>query len=216
MEKSEGSFLWSGFVIEEFRKKITWSEIDLAMEYMPNGLTALYCRMIDQIEGCKRADCKRLLQIVLLALGRITVPGLVEIFKPAKGNVANEQALRDRIIWCNGLLKIVHDPELKHEFVEPVHLSIKDFLVRKDRDVNADDNQLVIKEEEGNLQMANICVAYLPIVCQKEPYTLKTVPFAGCAIQHWGTHARLACGHAKTLIETYKPFFDLRSEVLQT
>jgi hypothetical protein len=61
LAKSEGIFLWVGFVMEELFTKDTVSEVMVALEDVPAGLPAFYARMLQGIKPTHREGSLRLL-----------------------------------------------------------------------------------------------------------------------------------------------------------
>jgi hypothetical protein len=49
LEKSEGTFLWVGFVVAELLKKRTRSQVQKALGDLPKGLPGFYVRMLQKL-----------------------------------------------------------------------------------------------------------------------------------------------------------------------
>ena len=206
-ERAQGTFLWIGIAAQELSKYIA-TEVEEALKSFPRGLEPLFARMLLQIKPERRQTIAQILRWVVVAARPLTVLELSIALKQSNHDhnhdhtvpFSREEVIRDQISSCVSLLNIT-----KHK-VKLVHQSVKDYLLRKISDSNAELEAFRIKEDEGHLELARRCFYYLQDVALideepvKNPRTFrmrsarreglqKGFPLLSYAMQYWPMHA---------------------------
>ncbi|OCK99917.1 uncharacterized protein K441DRAFT_440748, partial [Cenococcum geophilum 1.58] len=192
LERSEGTFLWVGFVMNELSQKRTCSEVLEALRALPSGLPAMYSRMLLQIDPNRRLTSSLILHWVTMAVRPLTLEELAAaIGTQSSALITAEHAARDHIALCGPLLKVQG-----HE-VSLVHQSTRDYLLREEADSNLVLEEYRIKPEEAHLELARTCID-----CIEHSITQHALPGVGneswagkspllkYAALHWPEHAR--------------------------
>lgn len=192
LEKSQGTFLWVGFVMAELLMKKTRSQVEKAMYGLPKGLPAVYARMLQSIEAEDRENSKRLLTCVALAFKPLYLEALADILDcQGSETISEEQATLDAIALCAPML------QLGGKTVEFVHLSAKDYLLRDEADQDLVLEDFRISFETANLYMARRCLQSLIEDTWLQYY----------AIMNWPKHAKRLDDLASDLVENEPTFF---------
>ncbi|KAI8673395.1 NACHT domain-containing protein [Fusarium keratoplasticum] len=76
--RSDGTFLWVGFAIQELLSVETKTEMRIALDAIPQDLGALYSKILLRIKGPMRGKIAQLLRWVTLACHSLTVDQLAE------------------------------------------------------------------------------------------------------------------------------------------
>ena len=167
-EKSEGTFLWVGFAMNELLQKSTCLEISETLDSLPRGLSAIYCRVLLQIPPERRQIAFRILHFVVVAFQPLT---LIELALATKieprsslmgQNVqsSKEQAIQDYVTFCGSFLKVQKQKD--HGIVVTlVHQSVKEYLMQGLSDCHQDLNPFCINVERTHFEMAQICIDYI-------------------------------------------------------
>lgn len=101
LERSEGTFLWVGFVMNELSQKRTCSEVLEALRALPSGLPAMYSRMLLQIDPNRRRTSSLILHWVTMAVRPLTLEELAAaIGTQSSALITAEHAVRDHIALC--------------------------------------------------------------------------------------------------------------------
>ncbi|KAL9066016.1 MAG: hypothetical protein Q9157_007281 [Trypethelium eluteriae] len=209
LERSEGTFLWVGFVVYELSQKCTRIQVLDALQELPKGLSAIYDRMLLQIESNERQASSRILQWVTMAVRPLTLLELVEatgVRSPPQ--ISSKQVLCDEIDLCRPLLKV------QAEEVGLVHESARDYLMRENHDRNEVLEEFRIKPENTHLELAKTCLGCVernfqgPIGVKRD-----TTPLNGYATRYWPHHARSSSSLAMQLLHMSKSFFQKNSDI---
>lgn len=72
LSRSQGTFLWVGFVMRELSSKSTCTEIIETLDSVPSGLPGMYARMLRQIDAPRQSVVSKILRWVTLALRPLT------------------------------------------------------------------------------------------------------------------------------------------------
>jgi ankyrin repeat protein len=207
LERSQGTFLWVGFVMYELSQKRTCVEVLETLQDLPRGLHAIYSRMLLQIESRHRRTSSRILRWVTMAARPLSLQELaaaVDIQSPAL--ITRDRAVRDHVALCGLLLRV------QEEEVSLIHQSARDYLLRKEPDSNPDLEEFRIKPEEAHLELTRTC--FDCIAHSGLQYTLLDLdescsqesPLLKYATLHWPQHARCCPTLAEELLGILKPF----------
>ena len=218
--RAQGTFLWIGIAAQELRQYIA-TEVEGALKSFPRGLEPLFARMLLQIDPGRRQVVSRILRWVVVAARPLTVSELSIAIMPHGDFHAvafsREEVMRDQILSCGYLLSITNDT------VDIVHQSVKDYLLRKNSDSNAELEAFRIKGDEGNLEIARRCFYYLQDVALSKEKPVedpqrfkmsserrhglpKEFPLLSYAMQYWPTHAS-ALSHTDDIFDVSLPFY---------
>ena len=239
LEKSGGTFLWVGFVVDELTKRTTCTAVLDTLRAIPEGLPAMYGRMLLQIERTKRRDTGILiLQWVALAVRPLTFQELAAaIDTESSALLAEERVIRDYIALCEPFLRVLDNT------VVLVHQSAREYLLREEPDSNPTLEKFRIKAEEANLTIARVCldcveksalqrqnVNFVERALREEPQSDRTgiihrsndtmpaqvlehSPLLRYVANYWPEHARCSSTYAKELFDISRLFFQKRSAI---
>jgi ankyrin repeat protein len=198
LEKSEGTFLWVGFVMAELLKKRTRSQVHMAMSGLPKGLPAVYARMLKCIEPEHRENSKRLFSCIALAFKPLHLGAIADIMDcQASATISEEQATLDEIAVCAPML------QLRGNVVEFVHQSATDYLLRDEADDDPILENFRITPEMSHLYLAQRCLQSL-----SENTSLRNYSY-----MNWPKHARQLHSLASNLLDQNTSFFQKDSPV---
>ena len=223
-KRAQGTFLWIGIVAQELRRHMA-TEVEEALKSFPSGLEPLFARMLLQIKPERRQTIAQILRWVVVAARPLTVLELSVAIKQPDYDLDNghtvpfsgDEVIRDQILSCGILLSITRDT------VNLLHQSVKDYLLRRISDSNAELEAFRIKEDEGNLELARRCFYYFqdvalvgeqPII---DPQTLKMeskrrqglqrdFPLLSYATEYWPMHAS-AISHQDDIFDLSHRFY---------
>jgi hypothetical protein len=196
LDKSEGTFLWVGYVMGELRKKGTPTAMKKAMQQMPRGLPALYARMLHDIEPEDREESIRLLTWVTMSLKPLSLETLNDVLRCRETDgIDQKQAILDSIAACSPMV------EVQGANVGFVHQSARDYLVRSDADLDPVLEAFRIKPQTAHLEITRQCLQALERGTCLQYY----------ALLHWPRHAKRLTTHAASLLELESSFFGVES-----
>ncbi|RSL90631.1 hypothetical protein CEP51_000629 [Fusarium floridanum] len=115
--RSDGTFLWVGFAIQELLSVETKTEMCLALDAIPRDLGALYSKILLRIKGPIREQLAQLLHWVTLACESLSVNQLAEALS------VDAQTILDLVAMSGSLLTLS-----EWGTVKLVHASVSDFL----------------------------------------------------------------------------------------
>ncbi|KAK5989879.1 Vegetative incompatibility protein HET-E-1 [Cladobotryum mycophilum] len=129
-QKANGTFLWVALVVRELKEMEDAefednSEILRHLEDVPDDLTKLYSRMLDQIGRLKNKDpdlCRKVLSTATLVSRPLHLAELAAL-TGFQGNLADEAKLERLVNKCGSFLTV------RNGTVYFVHQSAKDYLV---------------------------------------------------------------------------------------
>jgi hypothetical protein len=192
LEKSEGTFLWVGFVMSELMKKKTRSQVEKAMYSLPKGLPAVYARILHSIEPDDRENGKIILTCIAMAFKPLSLKSLAEILGcRSSATISVEQATLDEITVCAPMLHI------REQRVDFVHQSAKDYLLRCQTDPDPVLEEFRIQPAMAHLYLARRCVQSLVQGSWLQHYSLL----------NWPNHAKHSENFASSLFEDEPLFF---------
>lgn len=156
LQRSEGTFLWVGFVMNELLQKTTCTELLETLETLPKGLPAIYSRILLRIGQRKRHVCALILLWVALAFRPLTIYELADVINIHISTKLNrEQAILDQLALCKPLVRI-QDGE-----IGLIHESVRDYLLRDNYDENPILEAFRIKPEEGHFRIVQTCLDFI-------------------------------------------------------
>jgi hypothetical protein len=127
-QRADGTFLWVSLVIEELRKADSWWEVEQIIDEMPEGLTKLYRRMVEQIQQLK-PDTFKLCRLVVLAITAsyrpLSLHELAVLSGLPERMASRTKQVEDLVKKCGSLFTI------QGAVIYVVHQSAKDFLVNE-------------------------------------------------------------------------------------
>ena len=174
LDRSEGTFLWVGFVMNELSKKKTGSKIAEAIHHLPQGLPAFYARMLHEIEPEDRENSKRLLIWVAMNFKPTPLDALADILNyQVTMGISGRDAARDAVESCAPMLVVQND------VVGFVHQSARDFLLRWQVDRDPVLEEFRINPEAAYLFLARQCLKALARDSELQYY----------ALSNWSKHA---------------------------
>src|SRR6266480_733006 len=209
LQRSQGTFLWVGFTMNELSQKKTCTEVLETLRTVPKGLPAIYSRMLLQIESSRRPTSSLILRWVTMAIRPLKLEELAAaIGIQPSALISTEQAIRDQVALCGPFLKL-HEQE-----VGLVHQSARDYLLRKEPDSNAILEEFRIKPEEAHLELARTCFNCIvhsslqdtPLDLEDESWSQQS-PLLAYAVFHWPEHARCCSTLGVELIHFSRSFF---------
>jgi hypothetical protein len=192
LDKSEGTFLWVGFAMNELLRKKTRIQIEKAMYNLPKGLPAVYARMLQNVAPHDRDHTKELLTWASLAFRKLSLKAFADILDCRNSpTISEEQATLDEIAICAPIL------HLREHGVEFVHQSAKDYLLRDQVDHDPVLEEFRIMPESAHLRLTRRCLRSLAEGTYLKYYSL----------MNWPKHAKCLSAFASHLFEQELPFF---------
>lgn len=216
--RSEGTFLWIGFVMNELIEKRTCVEVLDTLHTLPSGLHAIYNRMLLQIDDRQRKLSAEILKWVTLSVRPLKLKELAAaVGLRTVENLSVEQTMRDQVSLCGPLLEVYDD------HLQIVHQSVRDYLIRRGRDRNSGLELFRVDYESAHLQIAQRCIDEVQNGVQKiasdesdaEQY-LQDRPLLDYATMHWPEHARFCGLRGSQLLDHSPSFFSKNSTLLGT
>jgi hypothetical protein len=227
LNRAEGTFLWVGFAMIELLKKRTLSQMEDTIRELPKGLSALYDRMLLQVDSRYRSTASKILRWVAFAARPLSIREIGEIIgsKPS-GPVSAEQSTLDLLIICGPFITRTD------HIVSLVHESVREYISLEKTSRAAALGDFHLQPYAVHLEMAAFCLAYI-----EQDYGARNsikqdvidegivdVSFirhltasAGCrsfskyAALHWPEHARLSGDNFQQLVAAAPAFFAKRS-----
>ncbi|KAL4767498.1 hypothetical protein BDW60DRAFT_147648 [Aspergillus nidulans var. acristatus] len=123
-QKSDGTFLWVALVVQEMQKCRRSLAIVELLEGLPQGLTPLYNRMLQQVQHFEDQDCKSCmlaLSIVTLAYRPLHLDELCRLAGWHMQNYGSDD-VENIVDMCGSFLTI------RSDYIYLIHQSAKDYL----------------------------------------------------------------------------------------
>jgi len=142
--------------MEELLRKRTRTQMEDAIRELPTGLTALYDRMLLQIDPRYRPTCSKILRWVAFAARPLSTDELGAVINlVSPGPVTVQQDISDQLTLCGSLIKITDN------IVSLVHESAREYLslVRYHGTTSLEDFRC--QPHATHLEMAIDCLAYI-------------------------------------------------------
>lgn len=189
-EKSEGTFLWIAFAMDELMQQGTMGKVLNVLEDLPAGLAPYYDRMIRNIDSRRREVSLHLLRCVTFAsrpLGFMELASVIECTPPT--GINPHENIRDLIADCHPLFHI-----RTGDIVGLVHESVRDYV----REGKFPD-KIHVSSEETHLRIAQVCLDALGSYDS---------PLLDYAETFWPHHARMSGMRVKELLTHRSSFFN--------
>jgi ankyrin repeat protein len=233
LQRAEGTFLWVGFAMYELSQKETCIEILEVLEDLPTGLPAIYDRMLLQIPASHREVSQAILRWVTMAVCPLRLGELATAvgLQPRHPHLNLEQVARDAVTRCGPLLKITEHviarrdriflPEARPE-VSLIHQSVRDYLLREERDCNTVLDVFRLQAKPSHLELAQKCLDYLAqsslqhtTIDMYDGTTHHNFPLLEYAVCQWPEHAKNCSALAEKLIDPHGFFLQKASPLRQ-
>ncbi|KAF2451234.1 hypothetical protein P171DRAFT_400591, partial [Karstenula rhodostoma CBS 690.94] len=218
LKRAEGTFLWVGFAVHELSQEKTCSGILKALEGLPSGLSAIYSRMLLHIPVEWREINQAILRWVTMAARPLQLQELAAaiVVQPFSSQLTTDQTIRDAIAMCGPLLK-VQKPEQE---VILVHQSARDYLLRKEEDIDAVLEAYRIRPQNTHLEILQSslnCVMQSgfqhKVVNLKSGSLSQESPLLRYAALHWPEHARSCATLDTDFLRSLKHFLETQHTV---
>ncbi|KAL4926755.1 ankyrin repeat domain-containing protein [Aspergillus undulatus] len=212
LERSEGTFLWIGFVMNELMQKATCTELLETLEALPKGLPAIYGRILLEVDESKREVVGSILLWVALAFRPLTIHRLSGVIKLHVSTALDpERAIMDQLSLSKRLLRV------QNGRVGLIHQSVRDYLLRGSLDSNPILETFRISPEKGHYRIAQICLDLVEKYCGRRLSSAEQqkIPMLDYAIRAWPHHARAAGVFADAVIDMSRPMFRKNSRFAQ-
>lgn len=199
LEKSEGTFLWVGFVMDELMDQETATEVELliVMNHIPSGLPALYARMLQRIKQANKTRSIRLLTWLAMSLQPLSLDMLADILEcEASEGISEREATLNAIKACSPIVTMQHVPgeEPKVDFV---HQSAKECLLQSLQGLEPIPADFRINVEAAHLSLTKSCVRAFPSRKNLQYY----------ALMNWPKHAKHLTNLSAQLLQEEDAFF---------
>ncbi|USP81074.1 hypothetical protein yc1106_08348 [Curvularia clavata] len=214
LQRAEGTFLWVGFAMYELSQKQTCVEILEALKELPSGLPAIYSRMLLQIPARQRELSQAILRWVTMAARPLQLRELAAAVgvQATSPQITVDQAVRDAIALCGPLLKV------QEKEVSLIHQSVRDYLLRKERDSDAVLEAFRLIVEPSHLELAQRCLSCIAqsgfqqrVIYLDAELDPQESPLLRYATIYWPEHARSASSLATKLFDPYGLFLQKKS-----
>jgi ankyrin repeat protein len=156
LTRAQGTFLWVGFAVMELLRKLTRTQMEDAIQELPVGLTAMYDRMLLQIDSRHRATCAKVLRWISFAMRPLSIDELQAVIgSEPSGLLSTRQSTLDCLTICGPFVTISNGK------VNLVHESARDYLVLP-RDPRATALECFhLQPSLVHLEMATTCLIYI-------------------------------------------------------
>ena len=209
LKRSEGTFLWVGFVINNILVKKNCTEILDALEGMPPGLDPIYSRMLTSIDEHHHDRVSRILLWVTMVERSLTLDELAAVIGvQSRPNIPKGQAMRDYVALCGLFL------EVRGQEVALVHKSAKDYLLQPKPHEDPILEKFRIKPQDAHYKLARFCFDHVQNshLQHPSPRVGYDAPSKGSSILHyailyWAYHAKESGENADKLFHSASPFF---------
>ncbi|MCJ1264100.1 hypothetical protein MMC22_003971, partial [Lobaria immixta] len=223
--RAQGTFLWVGIVTKSL-EKYKATEVEKALDLFPPGLNELYARMLLQIDIGRRDIAAKILRWVVMAVRPLTLSELsIAIDACASSSFFSRgEVIRDQLSYCGHFLAIREDEdEEDEEVVSLIHQSAKDYLLRKNRDLNPVLDFFRIKKEAVNLEIARKCFNYLQngalaagkVNLRADTSHLRAFPLLSYAAIHWPEHAK-SLAPSEDIFDLSLSFYSKKSPIRES
>ncbi|EMD89536.1 hypothetical protein COCC4DRAFT_56486 [Bipolaris maydis ATCC 48331] len=225
LSRASGTFLWVGFAVNDLLKMRTWSQVCKQLKSLLIDLSNMYDHMVLAIPSDNRETLSLILQWVCLAQCPLKVAELAQAvgLEPTPHNICSKgidpvptsillkQTTIDAISLCGQMLKV------EGEEVTLIHQSVRDYLLRCNRDRNDILEFFRVRQKETHRSITRTCFDCIAqsnsrttwmdlndINSEYSPLLLYTTRF-------WNEHARLCLDAANELFHDLYSFFQTNS-----
>lgn len=220
-EKSAGTYLWVSFTVKDLQS-MEISEVEESLNKFPQGLDALYERILQQIESTQRGLILDILRWCTFAVRPLSLNELATALKiQSTGLLDSTTILRGKLAYCGHFLSITDDTATL------VHHSAYDFLTRQIPNSEEMPWFSLSNVELEQSRLASTCIAYFHGVYSKDKdvFQVETVeddaqrklryPFFDYASRQWTEHFKHSGQQGVKILAAYPKFFSDKSELLK-
>ena len=205
VEKANGTFLWASFAMEQL-ENLDPHEVEDELEKLPEGLEALYTRILLQVQdSCTGARLEKIAQLLRLVVVAVRPLLLVEIAAAIHVKTSEdfrpEGIVRGLVANWRGLLTTAEDGTVSF-----MHQSVKEYLVSQEFNANALGNVVRINQHMVHAELAKTCIYHFQDGSPADgvlleghswnfhliPALEKSFPLLSYSILNWPIHARLS------------------------
>lgn len=198
LKRADGTFLWIGFAMRELLECEDTTEILRRIQDLPQGLNLLYSHMLLRIKEEHRSSTALILRWVAMADRPLSLDQIGAILGMSVDNtIGRDRALEDKVRVCQPFIRWVEQQHGSRAVLSLVHMSARDYLLRKHFDNNPVLESFRVKSEETHLEMAEFCLDQI----------LDHGPLRSYARFSWNIHTAKACAHAEALFERRRDIF---------
>lgn len=204
LERSEGTFLWVGLVMNELLQKATCTELLNSLETLPNGLPGIYRQILLRIEQRQQKTCALILLWVTLAIRPLTVDELADvIISPTPRILNRRQVMADNLTLCKPLIRV------DGAKIGLIHQSFRDYLVRDRPEENPVLELFRVQPEKGHFIITQRCLSTIEDGNGLSPELNPC--FRDYAAHNWTDHVQSAGTYADAIFNTPRPMFEKES-----
>ncbi|UKZ54103.1 hypothetical protein TrVGV298_007909 [Trichoderma virens] len=212
-DKSAGTYLWVSFVVKDLQT-MEVSEVEESLEQLPQGLDALYQRILEQIEPTRRSSSLEILRWCTFAFQPLELDELAAALgiQPTEF-LDRATALRGKLAYLGHFLNTANGT------VTLVHQSAYDFLTIPFSNPKSIPWFSLCQVEAEHSKLASACIAYLHHAYSNNTdaeysYLIeKTMPFFSYARYYWADHFSRSGEQGNKVLDEYPDFFSNKSEV---
>ncbi|KAH7011140.1 hypothetical protein EDB80DRAFT_891022 [Ilyonectria destructans] len=208
-DKSDGTFLWAGYVADEIKGK-TWIEVNNILMRVPKGLDGLYLRMLRAIKDRAQDSVgtemvTSILQWVVLSQRPLTIDELAAATKPVDSDqLSHEETVSDVLKLCGRFFQV-------GDTINFLHQSARDYLLQgKDKFGDNDLAVLLVDEKRGHAALANTCLTHVETGFQTPS---SRGPLFNYATIYWPKHLRHVSATTEEVLDLSRPFWHRRSAI---
>lgn len=215
-EKSSGTYLWVSFIIKDLQTMAT-SEVEERLKDLPQGLDALYERILESIQSAQRDSTLAILRWCTFATQPLSLNELAAALSIKPTKYLDEAAvLREKLEYCGHFLSITDDTATL------VHQSASDFLRRQIPSSGVKPWFSLADTELEQSKLASVCICYFNHVYSKDKdifqirYSEKKgaqYPFLEYATNEWVDHFNHSGQQGLKILDEYPSFFCEKSEI---
>lgn len=133
LAKSKGTFLWVALVVQTLQelKVAAWDRILKFLDDIPEGLDALYDRMLVQIrendQACQSEYCEKVLAAMTVAYSPLHLEE-IGVLAELPSDLLSKESAKDVVSHCGSFLTISNN-----DYVYFIHQSAKDYFTKSPR-----------------------------------------------------------------------------------
>ncbi|RMJ19779.1 hypothetical protein CDV36_000584 [Fusarium kuroshium] len=220
--RSDGTFLWVGFAIQELLSVETMTEMRFVLDAIPRDLGALYSKILLRIKGPMKEKIIQLLHWVTLACHPLTASELADALGMDAHTIVDLVAMSGSLLTLSRQLireqqnpwKPIHRTVWsKKMVVKLVHASVSDFLKGDANEDILPAPDFRIHVEEMELQITQRCLSEIEaLFCR--PLAQGGISwnrFSEYAACFWHQHARHCGERLERLLDSDIAFFQSES-----
>ena len=210
-KRARGTFLWVGYAMHELRQVATWIEVEEIVGGLPPGLTALYDRMLLQIQQRHAGEIVQVLRWVVTAFRPLSLMELAGAVGCGPiGKISIEQVITDKIKLCEPLITI------EGQTVNLVHESVREYLSTLVTKLGPSHQIFAIQPSSAHLDLGRACIEIIEDKYRNQRHDdAPRTRFHNYAMVYWPEHARQSNQRGKALVDECPAFFADDSGVMR-